>query len=278
MTPKAPPMLTLWIDRNFRGLGFDKSCEVNGYSVGAAMLAQAWRPGWFGRLFKRLAKEIAVARSLRKIMESGGFTGATFNPSAVRSLTCGRHSMHQSLRFSASMVLFCLAGAAFTQEKKADDADDKAAIIAAVAKAKISLKDAIAAAQKKLPTGKPIEAEISLEGDKTIYTIELHFDDKQMVVDVDVVTGVAGDPYFENEADAEKDDDDAEVAALKSPTSLLKALDIGQGNTPTGKAFYIGVASEEGRTAYEVDFVAGDKIVTIEVNAANGAILSVEEE
>lgn len=186
--------------------------------------------------------------------------------------------MHPCFRFSAGLLICVLAGSALAQEKKAEDAEDKAAIIAAVAKAKISLKDAIAAAQKKLPTGKPIEAEISLEGDKTFYTIELHFDGKQMAVDVDVVTGVAGDPYFENEADADKDDDDAEVAALKSPTSLLKALEIGRGKSLTGKAFYVGVTSEEGKTTFEVDFVAGDKIITVEVNAANGEILSVEEE
>ena len=186
--------------------------------------------------------------------------------------------MQRSLWIAASLTTFLAVGSAPAQEKKDDDAKEKAMAIAAVGKAKISLKEAITAAQKKLPAGKPVEADISVEGDKLTYTIELHADGKQMAVDVDAITGLAAEPEEEDDDDAEEDDDDAEVAALKAPTSLLKALEIGQAKSPEGKAFYVGVTLEEGKLTYEVDLVAGDKVVSVEVNAANGEIVAVEEE
>lgn len=113
----------------------------------------------------------------------------------------------RKLTLVALLAVSVAGGAALVSAHQAEDedADEKATLQAA----KISLSEAIAAAEKEVPGGKVVEAEVDTENGVTSYFIEIDKDGEQKIR-VDMQTGQA---VKVAEADDDDDDDDDDSAA-----------------------------------------------------------------
>ncbi len=119
----------------------------------------------------------------------------------------------------AAVLAASLAGGASlvsAHQTDDDDAQERAALQAA----KITLSEAIAAAEKEVPGGTAIEAEVDSENGVTSYFVEIEKDGVQRVR-VDMQTGQAlkvaaddddddDDDDHDDDADHDDDDDDEE--------------------------------------------------------------------
>jgi len=162
------------------------------------------------------------------------------------------------------------------RESKEDEAKEHADAKKAVVKAKITLREAVEIALKKVPGGKAVEAELETEDDGIEYEVEVIVGGKHMEIEIDPTTGAVKEAKEEKAEEGE--DEKAEEAAAKAPITLLQAIDAAQKSVPGGKAFEAEAEMENGKLIFEVEFVAGDKIMEVEVDATSGEVLEVKEE
>ncbi len=181
------------------------------------------------------------------------------------------------LSITAVMGLSLLAAMAWAKEEKEDEAKEHANAKKAVVKAKISLREAVEIALKKFPDGKAVEAELETEDDGIEYEVEVVVGGKHMEVEIDPVTGAIKE-VEEEKVDPNDDEEKVEAAAAKATVTLLQAIDAAQKNVPDGKAFEAEPEMEDGKLIFEVEFVAGDKIMEVEVDATTGKVVEVKEE
>jgi uncharacterized membrane protein YkoI len=97
-----------------------------------------------------------------------------------------------------------------------------------------------------------------------------------MEIEIDAVTGQAGEAKAEKGEEGE--DEKAEDDAAKAAVTLLQAIDTAQKSVPHGKAFEAEAEMEHGKLIFEVEFVAGEKIKEVEVDATTGQVLKVKDE
>lgn len=106
----------------------------------------------------------------------------------------------------AAVAALGLAGGAAlvsAHQVEDEDAQERAALQAA----KITLSEAIAAAEKEVPGGKVIEAEVDVENGVAGYFIEIEKDGVQTVL-VDMQTGQASKIAEADDDDDDEDEDD----------------------------------------------------------------------
>ena len=173
-------------------------------------------------------------------------------------------------------IALLFGAVAWAAETKEDETKEHANAKKAVVKAKITLREAVEIALKKIPNGKAVEAELETEDDGIEYEVEIIAEGKHMKVEIDPTTGAVKE--VEAEKDEEGDDEKAEEAAAKAPITLLQAIDAAQKSVPGGKAFEAKAEMEDGKLIFEVEFVVGDKIMEVEVDATTGKVLEVKEE
>jgi uncharacterized membrane protein YkoI len=170
--------------------------------------------------------------------------------------------------------------AAARAKDKDDEASEHAAAKKGLAKAKITLSEAVQAALKKVPGGKAVQAEMEVEGDKVEFAVEVIAPNgKHMETEVNAVTGVVGDVTEEKKvADDDEDDEKAEDAAAKASVTLLQAMAAAQKRVPDGKPFEASSEMENGKLVFSVEFLSGDKIFEAQVDPVTGKVIKVEEE
>jgi uncharacterized membrane protein YkoI len=183
----------------------------------------------------------------------------------------------------ATVMAATCSFAAFASD---DDADkDYALAKAGLAKAKLTLADAVDAALKKVPKGKAVEAGLEHGEDGTVFLIEVISGKKHLEVKIDSATGEALDVEEENEAaeEAEKgtdEPDDEELeneAAATSKTLLADAIRTAAKEVKKGKAFDAEFRREQGKLVIEIELLDGDDVKVVNIDAKTGKMLKVKK-
>lgn len=166
-----------------------------------------------------------------------------------------------------------------------DEAKEHANAKIALGKAKLTLEQAVAAALKQVPGGKAVEAELELEGDGVEFEVEIVSEGKHMEVEIDAVSGKVKSVKEEGEDDEKDEDEDededeqAETDAAQAKITLSQAIATALKQVPGGKAFEAEVErKDDNKLVFEVELLAGDKVMEVEIDAMTGKVLEVEEE
>jgi uncharacterized membrane protein YkoI len=153
---------------------------------------------------------------------------------------------------------------------------------AEIAKPAISLSAAIATAQKSVPEGRFLKAEIESEEGKTICSVILSNGNGQREVNVDATSGAilaTEDEQLEPECGQV-----LEAIAKDSahaPVGAGQAIEAALAKAPGSWALYAGLSSRDGQLVYAVFLLDGKTPKLAEVSAADGKVQKinvVEEE
>jgi uncharacterized membrane protein YkoI len=186
------------------------------------------------------------------------------------------------LAIAALMVVTCsLASFALDDDTDKDYARAKAGL----AKAKLTLADAVDAAVKKVPKGKAVEAGLEHGKDATVFVIEVVSGAKHLEVEIDAATGeVLGVEEENEETEAaakgtdEPDDEELEnEAASTSKTPLADAIRTATKEVKEGKAFDAEFEREQGKLVVEVELLDGDHVKVVHIDAKTGKMLKVQK-
>lgn len=184
------------------------------------------------------------------------------------------------VRFSVlALSCVCLMSTAWADknDKKDDEKKEHDTAKAVLAVAKIDLAKAVATAQSKVPTGKPIYAQTDDENGKKLFEIYLLVGDKVTEVEVDAVTGEVA-KVEEDEDDEVENLADAKKVLAASKITFSQAITTAKGKVEGGKPFEVELEIEDGKSIITVELLAGTKIMKVEIDAVTGKVLEVEEE
>ncbi|MFH0980598.1 MAG: PepSY domain-containing protein [Planctomycetota bacterium] len=175
-----------------------------------------------------------------------------------------------------AMVGLTLLG--FVSLARADEPGLLAQIQKAVATAQIRLTEAIETAQKEVPDGQVLEAELQWDEGPICYGVGLLSGDRVKELKIDAVSGkVLG---VENQEMDEADTQElaeAKQALTVAKMTLAEAIKTAELETK-GRAFGIQVKAADVKMFYEVTLLRGDKVVQAMVDGVGGKVLDVKEE
>lgn len=189
---------------------------------------------------------------------------------------------YQCLALAAIILTSCSFAVA---ESDTDTRDDHARAQAGLAKAKLSLAEAVDAALKKVPKGKAVEAGLERGDRGAVFVIEVVSGQKHLEVEIDAATGEALDVEEEDEQSEETkkgtdepDDEDLEnEAAATSKTSLADAIRTASKEVKKAKAFDAEFRREQGKLLIEVELLDGEDVKVINIDAQTGKVLKVKK-
>ncbi len=163
------------------------------------------------------------------------------------------------------------------QDDKAADPSAKKLTLAkkVMSDAKISLADALATAQKKVPDGKPLVARAEVEKNQSRFGFYFLVGAGVKEVEVDVVTGEV--VKFEDKKNYEKDTKlaNARKAVEGAKVSFPQALEIARGKVKEGKPFEVEMEFDGDRAIVEVEFLEGDMITKVRIDAKDASMVQV---
>lgn len=158
-----------------------------------------------------------------------------------------------------------------------------------LAKAKITLGQAIATARKHSDGAKPIKAELKKSGEKRLFKITLLDSDKTKAVNVDAVSGaVVKGGGVEDKSAADESDKSAKregqakpeaevVGALpRAKVTLVEAIETAVARNPESKAFFAEFKPEKSKPRYEILVVTGDKGFEVVIDGITRKVVEVE--
>lgn len=179
------------------------------------------------------------------------------------------------------VALLCLGLTAVAglggDDKKNDEQKEHDTARAVLAKAKIDLTKAISIAQAKAPKGKPIYAITAEENGQLLFEVFFLVGDSVTEVEIDAVSGeVAGSE--DGEEDEVENLADAKKVLAASKITFAQAIASATAKVEGGKPFECEMELEDGKSIIEVELLAGDKIMKVEIDAVSGKVLEVEEE
>lgn len=168
----------------------------------------------------------------------------------------------------------------------ADVRQDQSRAKAGLAKAKLSLAEAVDAALKKVPKGKAVEAGFDRREQGAVYVVEVVSGQKHLEVEIDAATGEALGVEEENETSEEAtkgsdEPDDEELeneAASSSKTSLADAIRTASKEVKKGKAFDAEFRREQGKLVIEVELLDGEDVKVVNIDAKTGKIVKVQKD
>jgi uncharacterized membrane protein YkoI len=142
--------------------------------------------------------------------------------------------------------------------------------MAALQQAKISLSDAIAIAQKEIPGGKVVDADVSTTDGKVTYAIEI-LKDGVHAVRVDLQDG----KVIEVTQKRVPPKDVKQLEALQqAKVTLLEAISIAQKELPGGRPASADTKTRKGQVIYVVD-MEKDGLHVVHVHPESGRVLMV---
>jgi uncharacterized membrane protein YkoI len=148
-----------------------------------------------------------------------------------------------------------------------------------LAKAKITLADAITRALKKYPNGAAVEAGFDVLESKTgkefDFIVEIADGGHHHEVEIDAITGKLDSDEEEPIAESLKEDN--ENTAAKSKITLVKAIAAALEAVPGAKAFEIEADLDEDKLSYEVGLLLGKDIYHVQVDGSTGKVLGKEK-
>jgi uncharacterized membrane protein YkoI len=142
---------------------------------------------------------------------------------------------------------------------------------AALLQAKITLSDAISAAQKEIPGGKPVDADLVTTDGKVIYSVELAKDGVHKV-SVDMQNGSVIEVTQKNVAPK---DLKRVNAAEQAEVTMLEAIAIAQKQLPGGIVAAAEAKIRKGQVVYVVDIEqSAGGLHVVHVDLDSGRVLS----
>jgi uncharacterized membrane protein YkoI len=182
---------------------------------------------------------------------------------------------------TAMIAIFAFAGVYRTN---GDDDLSDSDIRTALAKAKISLAEAVEIATKQV-SGRAVEASIDADNGKIFFEVEVVDGKKHQEVTIDGLSGKLTAIEQESERqkanDEKKGEDEAleTEAAVKAKTTLLEAIRSASKKVKGGQAFDAEFERHDGHDlCIEVQLWAEGKMFTAHVDAANGKVIEVKED
>lgn len=144
--------------------------------------------------------------------------------------------------------------------------------------AKLSAKEAIDAAMKKVPGGKAVQVDLKVEKDKPQFEVEIvDTNRKHMEVKVDGVSGDAGKAVEEKQsAETNEDDEKAEDGASQAKVTLSQAIDAAQKRVTDGKIFAACSEMQNDKPIFSIELLSGDKTVRAQIDCTSGKVLDVK--
>jgi uncharacterized membrane protein YkoI len=175
---------------------------------------------------------------------------------------------------NAAITLKAVQSAAQTQtQNEPKDEQDNTADIQAFENAKVSLADAITAAEKHTQ-GKAIDAAFADYNGTPAYQVKTFQHGAVWDGMIDATSGEVigqGETTPENKLDRE---DKAELAAFQTAKqSLIQALKAAEQHTG-GKAIDAGLEETEGKVVYEIEVVKNGELQSVEVNPESGQVIA----
>ena len=146
---------------------------------------------------------------------------------------------------------------------------------AALLQAKVTLSDAISVAQKEIPGGKPVDADLVTTADgKVIYSIELAKDGVHKVhkVSVDMQNGSVIEVTQKNVA---AKDLKRVNAAEQAKVTMVEAIAIAQKQFPGGIIAAAEAKLRKGEVVYVVDIEQQNGLHVVHVHPDSGRVLSI---
>ncbi len=176
------------------------------------------------------------------------------------------------------LICACLTGIARSATDEAADEEkaEQDTARAVLAKATIDIGKAIEIAQAKIAGGKPIYVSAA-KGSKTLrFDVFLLTKDSITEVKVDAVTGTIKE-VEENEDEEVENLADAKKVLAESKITFAQAIATAKAKVEGGKPFEVETELEDDKYIIEVELLAGDKVVKVEIDAVTGKVLEVEE-
>jgi uncharacterized membrane protein YkoI len=176
-----------------------------------------------------------------------------------------------------ALMCLCLAGIGWaSNDDKDQEKKEHETARSVLSKAKVDLSTAIETAQKKIPTGKPLFAITEVEHGTMQFDVYLLVGDSATEVEVDVVTGEVG--KVEEGEDKEVEHlPEAKKGVSESKVTFAQAIALATSKVPGGKPFEIEYEMEDGKLVIEIELLADDKIMEVEIDAMTGNVVEVEE-
>lgn len=162
-----------------------------------------------------------------------------------------------------------------------DQARECAEAKIALGEAQLTMEEAIETALTELPDGKAVEAEIDLAADGAVFEVEIISGGKHMEVTLDALDGrikEVEEEDEESEEEAEREEEMAETGAAQAKITLGQALAAALEKVPGGKAFEAAAERDGDKLVFEIELLAGDQVTEVEVDAATGKVLKIEQE
>jgi uncharacterized membrane protein YkoI len=189
----------------------------------------------------------------------------------------------QRFRIALAVLLVWVVGLAAWADDQKDDkvsAQNKPALAKEVlGTAKIDMKTAVEAAQKIVPEGKPLAVRAESKEGKARFGCYFLNGDIVREVEIDAVSG---DMMESKDAQGSKKVngqtlDDAKKAVEGVTVTLAQAIGIGSDKVKNGKPFEAEIRMEDGKVVIEVELLAEDKIVKVQVGARDPKSVKIVE-
>lgn len=157
--------------------------------------------------------------------------------------------------------------------------DEAGEIAKAVRGAKLSLVQAVDAARRHAEGGMLVEAELEPDEGAPTYDIEFVVGDSIKEIEIDAVSG----EVEEEETEPLSERGEAAVAKLRPLVAVAKvnwaeAVGLAKGKVNGGTPYEIELELEDDALRYEIGLLADGKLIEVEIDAAAGEVLEIEEE
>lgn len=137
----------------------------------------------------------------------------------------------------------------------------------------VTLAQAIDAARAALPAGVVVDAELTLEDQRTVYEVGLFADGALNKVEIDPATGAVLRSETDRDADDVADAEAAAAAVAGAAVDAKTAIATAEAELAGALAFEFEVTPGG---AYEVEVVAEDALLEIRLSPATGEVLAVD--
>jgi uncharacterized membrane protein YkoI len=179
-----------------------------------------------------------------------------------------------------ALCLGCVAASADDQKGDKEAAQSKPALAKEVLDtAKIDLFKAVDAAQRIVPDGKPLAVRLEKKEGKGRFGFYFLSGDKIREVEIDAVSG---DMMESKDAKGTKRVngetlDEAKKAVQGASVTFAQAIAAGTEKVKDSKPFEAEIRMEDGKAVIEVELLAGEKVVKVQVDAADAKVIKVIE-
>jgi uncharacterized membrane protein YkoI len=182
--------------------------------------------------------------------------------------------------------LAVLTGSLLVAPAWADDTKDAPNGQAKVALAKeilgknnIGLDKALEMAQKKVPDGKPLAARLEMKDGKSRFGTYFLTGDTIKEVEIDAASGEV--VLFKDQPASARVNGEtlaqAEQALKGATVTFAQAIDISTQKVKDGKPFEAELRMKDGKAVVEVELLSGNRVVKVQVDAADGKSVTVED-